>query len=140
MADPVLPPSRFGTGYTVGNAPAASPSRPPAAVGAAVGRRPDDPSRAYPGSSQPISADGYGAIDTAPPANRLAGVSFVLALLLGPVVAPMTVPMAMVASRQISRSGQGGAGLATAALAISVIYLAFGLTIVGLYIALGPSG
>jgi hypothetical protein len=64
--------------------------------------------------------------------SRLAVASFVLALLLGPFVVPATLPMAYVARRQINRTGQGGAGLAKAALLISYAYLAVGLTALAL--------
>ena len=59
--------------------------------------------------------------------NTLAVVSFVLVLLLGPFIVAVTLPMALIARVQINSRGQGGSGLVLATLALSVIYLAFGV-------------
>ncbi len=114
-----LPPSRFGAGFTVGGPPvsAANPAGPtianvsgPPGVGAAP-----DPSAAAPAPAGDM--------------NILAVLSFVSVLLLGPLIVAASIPMALVARTQISRRGQGGNGLVIATLALSVIYLAFGVVV-----------
>ncbi len=100
MADPSLPPSKFGAGFTVGAGFAPATRSAPASEGA----------------------------------NRLAVSAFVTVLVLGIFVAPITFPVSFVAERQIRRSGQKGAGLATAAKIISGIYLLMGLVVLGLWL------
>ncbi len=68
--------------------------------------------------------------------NRLAAASFVAALFLGLVIAPLTLPLSYVAQRQIRTSGESGASLARAATIISAVYLVIGLVVVGLYVHL----
>jgi peptidyl-prolyl cis-trans isomerase B (cyclophilin B) len=72
---------------------------------------PYPPSYVYP--STPY---GYYA---SPPTNTLAIVSFILAF----VVAPAGFVLAIVALRQIARSGEGGRGLAVAGLVVSAVVL-----------------
>lgn len=129
MADPVLPPSRFGAGYTVGppTATGAASAAPPAALGNPVAS-PADPAR-----------------DTSAPANAgmnlLAVVAFVLSLLWGPFLVVLTIPMALHARRQIARRHQGGGGLALAALALGAVYLVVGVVAVVLALCTqGPIG
>jgi hypothetical protein len=114
VADPVLPPSRFGAGYTVG-APAAAPAAtaPFAFAGPAI-------------------AGANSVVVPAARVNRLAVLALVAVLLLGPFVALLTIALSLTAGMQIKRSGQGGAGLAKAALAISCIYLVFGIVVTAL--------
>lgn len=108
MADSAVPPSKFGAGFTTGSATAP----PPAPV-----------------SPRPGSA----VLNQAAPLNKLAVGTFVAALFLGLVVAPFTLPLALVAQRQIQDSGESGAGLARAAVIISGVYLIFGVVVLGLY-------
>lgn len=129
MADPALPPSRFGAGYTVGPQPAtgAAPPGPPAALGN-PGASPADPAHE---TSAPANAG----------VNLLAVVAFVLSLLWGPFLVVLTIPMALHARRQIARRHQGGGGLALAALALAAIYLVVGLVVVVLALCTqGPIG
>ena len=58
--------------------------------------------------------------------NGAALVAFILTLLLGPFVALVTIPLAVMAHRQILRSGQAGAGLAKATLFVAAAYLLLG--------------
>lgn len=109
MGSPTLPPSRFGAGYSVG----APPSAPVAA----------SPSASPAGPSVRV--------------NPLAAAAFGAVLLLGPLVIWLTVPMALVARSQITTSGEAGSGLATAALALSSIYLALAM-VVGLLLLGAP--
>jgi hypothetical protein len=104
VGNPVLPPSRFGAGYTAGP--------PTTQAGAAPAK--------------------YGATPSAPIArtNSLAVASFVLTLLFGPFLVPATVPMALVARAQNKHSGEGGTALANAALVVSAIYALLGAGVV----------
>jgi hypothetical protein len=123
VGDPVLPPSRFGAGYTVGAPASTGPAPAPLVQSAAV---------SHPGAV--YSHDGHSAAGV----NALAVVAFVLVLLFGPFVVALTIPMAFVARSQISRSGQSGAGLAKAALALSAIYLAVGAVVLILALVVRP--
>jgi hypothetical protein len=67
----------------------------------------------------------------------MALVSFVLVLLLGPLAAAVTLPMSLAARSQIARAGRGGAGLATAALALSCMYLVAGAVVAALAVITG---
>lgn len=107
-----LPPSRFGAGYTVGGQPAS----------VSIPAGPTSPTVASATVTHAGPAPGAGM-------NALAVVSFVLVLLLGPFIAAVTVPMALVARMQINRRDQSGSGLVLATLALSVIYLAFGVVV-----------
>jgi hypothetical protein len=64
----------------------------------------------------------------------LAVTAFVLVLLFGPFVAPLTLPMSYVADRRIGQSGESGAGLAKAATLISYGYLVLGVVVLVLYL------
>jgi hypothetical protein len=115
-----LPPSRFGAGFTVGGQTASRAS--PAA-------------QTFPGAGGPLAphvgdpvASG-GALTSANGMNTLAVLSFVSVLLLGPLVVAVSIPMAVIARVQINRRGQSGGGLVIATLALSVIYLAFGVVV-----------
>jgi len=129
MADSALPPSRFGAGYTVG-APAQSPA-PPAAL---------PPSASLSGPSAGAPMAGAGTAAPAADVNSLAAASFVLVLLFGPFVVPLTVPLSLRARSQIVRSGEGGAGLVTATLALSCIYLAAAVVVGVLVLVAAPAG
>jgi hypothetical protein len=114
-----LPPSRFGAGFTVGGQPA-SAARPAA--------------HTSPGRVSPVAPVRNSASSGAAPApvagmNMLAVVSFVLVLLLGPFIVPVSIPMALIARVQINRCDQSGSGLVLATLVLSVIYLAFGVVV-----------
>jgi hypothetical protein len=123
MADSPLPPSRFGAGYTVGAAP---PSQPPV------------PGSAVSASSAPPQVSDGGAVGVAVAEfNSLAAAAFLLVLLLGPFVAPVTMPLGLLARRQISQTPQSGGGLATATVAISCAYLAVGVVLVALALVTG---
>jgi hypothetical protein len=64
--------------------------------------------------------------------NPLAVTSFVIALFVG-VLAPVTVVTGLVARAQIRRSGAAGAGLATASVMISAVYLVAGVVVAALH-------
>lgn len=64
--------------------------------------------------------------------NRLAVAAFTIAMFFG-FLAPVTCAMGLAARAQIRSSGQAGAGLARAAVVISVVYLTIGLVVAGLY-------
>ncbi len=112
-----LPPSRFGAGFTVGG--------PPAGAASAVAHT--TPAAGSPSAAVP--RDGRGTLTPANELNGLALLSFVSVLLLGPLVVVASIPLALIARTQIARRGQSGAGLVIAALALSVIYLAFGVLV-----------
>lgn len=98
MGNPVLPPSRFGAGYT---------------AGAAMAQR---SSTTYPAPP--------GALNVR--TNPLAVTSFVVAVLFGPFLVPVSIPMALAGRSQCKRSGDSGAALANAALIVSAIYAVLG--------------
>jgi hypothetical protein len=128
MADSVLPPSRFGAGYTVGASTPGGSAQPGAPVSAPT-----------PGPAAAPTVDGAAALPSTG-AHPLAVASFLLVLLLGPFVVPLTVPLSLFARSQISRTGQGGAGLVKAALALSCIYLAAGVVVLVLALVVAPPG
>lgn len=104
MSNPVLPPSRFGAGYTTG---AQTPHAAP-----------------VPGApSAPVAQT-----------NPLAVASFALAVLFGPFLVPATIPMALVARSQSKSLGESGTGLASAALIVSAIYGVVGAVVLILYL------
>ncbi|KUI39021.1 DUF4190 domain-containing protein [Mycobacterium sp. GA-2829] len=111
MADPTLPPGKFGAGYVAGGAKGG-----PAAVFTAP------------------------TVSPAPPLNRLAVATFVTTLVFGLVAALFTLPLSYVAHRQIEASGESGSGLARAAMVISGLYLLIGFVVVGLYLYLPVQG
>ncbi|MGH3677199.1 MAG: hypothetical protein ACRDU5_15950, partial [Mycobacterium sp.] len=79
MGDSALPPSRFGAGFTVGGPTVA-------------------PSAARPTVIPP----GVSVVKT----NPLAVLAFVLVLLFGPFVVPLTIPLAFVARSRSAQAGQ----------------------------------
>lgn len=107
MPDRQLPPSRFAAGHTVGGVPA-HPLRGPSAA---------------PAPPRPVSPPSPFVATTGEPINRLAVVSFGLAVFLGPLVAPVTIPTGLAARRQCAGSGERGEGLAIAAVFIGSAYL-----------------
>lgn len=111
MADSMLPPGRFGAGYTAGGAARASA-----------------PTFAAPASPP------------TPPLNRLAVATFGITLVFGLAVALFTLPLSYLACRQIETTGQSGSGLARAAMAISGVYLVIGMVVIGLYFYLPHAG
>lgn len=118
MGDSLLPPSRFGAGYTAGGA---------GASGAAV---PTTTSSGMP------SAATYPDVTTRS-ANLMASVSFALAVFCGLFAVPLTIPLAIVARGQLKRRGGGTGGFADAALIVSLIYLAVGAVVLVLYVFTG---
>jgi hypothetical protein len=133
MADSMLPPSRFGAGYTVGAQSSASSAPPTASPSAPLS------------APTPGRAAGAPVLDgaAAPPGgnvNSLAAAAFALVLLLGPFVVPLTIPMSLFARSQISRTGEGGTGLVKAVLALSCIYLAAGVVVLTLALVVAPAG
>ncbi len=111
MADPTLPPGRFGAGYICGGATWAPAAR--------------------------LNAP---ALSPAPPLNRLAVATFVTTLVFGLPAALFTLPLSYIAHRQIETSGQSGSGLARAAMVISGVYVVIGVVVVGLYLYLPEPG
>ncbi|GAY17817.1 hypothetical protein [Mycobacterium sp. shizuoka-1] len=127
MPDSVLPPSRFGAGYTVG-------SPPPTALPATDGTQLRSQSPTGPAVSSPPAGPATNA-----PISSLALASFVLVLLMGPFIAPLTIPLSLIARRHITQSGSAGAGLAKAALAMSCIYLIAAAVVVVLLVVVRPA-
>ncbi|SBS75489.1 conserved exported hypothetical protein [uncultured Mycobacterium sp.] len=126
MPDSVLPPSRFGAGYTVG-------ATPPTA-GPPVTRAPAQP------TTGPVAAPPPAGVSSNAPISSLALTSFVLVLLMGPFIAPLTIPLSLVARRRIAQTGIGGIGLAKAALAMSCIYLVAAAVVAILILIVTPVG
>jgi hypothetical protein len=145
VADPVLPPSKFVAGYTVGAPPTAAPIATTATRLPSTGPLGTGGTARQHGSyqSSPMQA-GVHTVAAAPAGevNRLAVTSFAVALFFGWFAAPVTMPLAYVARNQIRRSGQGGAALAKAALVISFIYLTLAITVFILwsYVVSAPPG
>jgi hypothetical protein len=116
MPDTSLPPSRFGAGYTVRAAP--------------LPQQAGNPMGAVSSTAAPLLGPAGAAVVNAPPAastvkvDSWAAVSFILVLLFGPFVAPATLPMGLVARKRISGGTGGGRAFATAAVALSCVYLA----------------
>ncbi len=79
--------------------------------------------------SLPAAASG----PVAAPLDKLAAVTFIAALLLGPLATALTLPLSCVAIRRIGDSQKSGAWLARAALMISGVYLVLGVAVAGLY-------
>lgn len=124
MPNSSLPPSRFSAGYTAGTPPPPPPALlHPAAV-----------AQVSPAFAPPVDAPPTSVVVRI---NPLAAVSLVLVLFLGPFVAPATLPMGLVARSQISRSRRDGKGLATAAIALSCVYLAAAAVLLTLAITTG---
>ena len=117
MTDPRLPPSRFAAGHTVGG------TTPPTAAYRSLAAQP----LLHPAATPPPTQ----------PTNRLALLAFIVVVFLGPVGAPITVPMAVVAGRQCTRTGQRGAGIAQASVFIAGAYFALGAVVAILWLALG---
>ncbi|QEN11961.1 hypothetical protein ACRDU6_04095 [Mycolicibacterium sp. ELW1] len=63
-----------------------------------------------------------------------------LVLLMGPFIAPLTIPLSLIARRRIAQGGTAGFGLAKAALAMSCIYLAAAAVVVVLVLIVKPVG
>jgi hypothetical protein len=120
VPDSSLPPSRFSAGYTVGAQPA---SQQAARTTAAITPSPTPVAGPAAGAAAPVSAAKV---------DGLAVSSFVLVLLLGPFVAPVTMPMGFVARSRIARSGGAGQAFATAAVALSCVYFALGVVVIAL--------
>jgi hypothetical protein len=118
VADSLLPPSRFGAGYTAGG-PTPSGAQLPTA-----------------NASGTPSATTYPDV-TAQSSNLMASVSFALAVFCGLFAVPLTIPLAIVARGQIKRRGGGNGGFADAALIVSLIYLAIGAVVLVLYVFTG---
>lgn len=121
MTDPRLPPSRFAAGHTVGGQ--SVPSRP-------TPFHPPPQSHYVP----PVPSQSAAAPE---PTNRIAILSFALALALGPLAVFVAAPTAYAAQRQCRRTGERGAGLAKAASFISVAYLALAAVVAILRVLLG---
>jgi hypothetical protein len=120
MADPQLPPSRFGAGYVVGS-PATAPSATAPTVVA-----PANPTQPGGGPGAPMIASAG--------VNPLAVAAFGLIVLFGPFAIPLSLPLAYVARAQLTSSSQGGGGLAKAAIALNFVYVAVAATVVVLVV------
>lgn len=141
MADPVLPPSRFGAGYSAGRqAPTGQVAVGPQAAAMPGPYRRDPAQGANPGWS-PGDSTNTAAASAGAGVNVLAVVSFVLTLLWGPFLVLATIPMALRARTQIAQRHQSGGGLALSALVLGVIYLLLGMVVVALALCTqGPLG
>ena len=131
---PVLPPSRFGAGYTVGQ-PA-----PDIAYPAPTAYLP--PVTYQPPAQQPLSAPHYPDIPVQPtaPAYPMAPVQMVYAvpaqrtnsmaiaaLVSSLVLAPLGIIFGHIALSQIKHTGEDGKGLAIAGLVIGYLFTGFAL-------------
>lgn len=142
VAGPVLPPSRFSAGHTVGGPTPSAPTPPPPrnqwrTPYAAATDLPISGAFSAAVSSPSQSAAAAGQV------NPLARIAFVLVFAFGSLTAPATLPMALAARRQIQRNGQPGAGLANAAALVSIAYLTLGLVVGALWFYVNypaPSG
>ncbi|WP_142386891.1 hypothetical protein [Mycobacterium hubeiense] len=105
MPDSALPPSKFGAGYTAAGAASVQPAVTAAPAPLEIAR-----------------------------VNVLAVVSFVGALFLGPIAAPVTLPLAYFARARIPHTGECGGRLANAAIIISIGYLMIGVVVAALYV------
>jgi len=121
VADGQLRPSRFAAGHTVGEAATRPVPGPPAP----------------PGPSIPPIAPPPAVVSNGLPTNRLAIAAFVLVVALGPIGAPVAVPIALGARRQCAVSGRRGAGLAKVAIFIGVAYVALATVVFILRLLLG---
>lgn len=106
MSHPVLPPSRFGAGYTTG-------AQTPQAASAGP---------TYSATSAMTSAPAIRI-------NPTAVAAFVLAVLFGPFLIVVTIPMALSARSQCRKFGDSGTALANAALIVSAIYAVLGAVV-----------
>lgn len=125
---PLLPPSRFGAGYSVGG-PDAHPSPPPQAFAAP---EPPPPAPVYPPAAQyptpPVQYPGAAQYPVVVPVayvptqgtNGLAIAAFVCPLVFC-VLFPLGIIFGHIALSQIARTGEGGKGLAIAGLVISYV-------------------
>lgn len=123
-SEPVLPPSRFGAGFSVGG-PEPQPGYPPQAFAAS---EPPPPQIQYPASQQYPAPPQYPVVVPvaympAPKTNGLAIAAFVCPLVLC-VLFPLGIIFGHIALSQIARTGEGGRGLAIAGLVISYVLAA----------------
>lgn len=130
---PVLPPSRFGAGFSVGG-PEDQPSPPPKAFAAP---EPPPPGPTYPAPMAPMqypatpqypAAAQYPAVMPvayvqAQRTNGLAIAAFICPMVFC-VLFPLGIIFGHIALSQIARTGEGGRGLAIAGLVISYVLLA----------------
>ncbi|MGV0715512.1 DUF4190 domain-containing protein [Mycolicibacterium sp. XJ662] len=132
---PVLPPSRFGAGFSVGG-PESQPTYPPPAFAAP---EPPPPSPAYPPPpaapmQYPVACTPYPVLMPVAyvPVQRTNGLA--IAALVCPLVTCVLFPLGIIfghiALSQIARTGEGGRGLAIAGLVISYVLAA----IVGVFL------
>ena len=125
---PVLPPSRFGAGYSVGG-PEAQPAYQYPAFAAPEPPAPEPPPPIYPATMPPVAAPfpaaAYPVVVPVAyvPAQRTNGMAiaaFVCPLVLC-VLFPLGIIFGHIALSQIARTGEGGKGLAIAGLVISYL-------------------
>lgn len=119
-SEPVLPPSRFGAGFSVGGPePQPQPSYPPQAFAAP---EPPPPPIQYP-APPPYPVVVPMAYMPVPKTNGLAIAAFVCPLVFC-VLFPLGIIFGHIALSQIARTGEGGRGLAIAGLVISYVLAA----------------
>ena len=135
---PVLPPSRFGAGYSVGG-PEAQPSYQYPAFAAPEPPAPEPPPPFYPAAIPPPPLVQYPAAVPYPvvmpvtyvQARRTNGMA--IAALVCPLVFCVLFPLGIIfghiALSQIARTGDDGKGLAIAGLVISYLTAAFVLLV-----------
>lgn len=124
-----------------------SPQDPFAAPGDGAGGQPPGQGGQQwgqqPGQQQPHQSWGpagygqpaYGQPDQTAGTNGLAIAALVCAFLCS----PLGIILGFVARRQISRTGQGGAGLALAAILIACVSIALGVILLAAGYAISPS-
>ncbi|MGY1724774.1 DUF4190 domain-containing protein [Blastococcus sp. SYSU DS0533] len=90
-----------------------------------------------PGYGQPYGPPGYGPPQaySPPPWARPTNTLAVLSLVMAFVFAPAGLVLGVVARRQISRTGEDGAGLALAGIIVGGLVTGFFVLIIALWIA-----
>jgi hypothetical protein len=76
----------------------------------------------------------YGAAPQAPAPARRTNVMAILGLVFAFVFAPLGIVFAIIGRKQIARTGEGGRGLATAGLILSIVFVVVWIaTLVGIF-------
>lgn len=149
--EPVVRPSKFGAGYTVGGPPA--PQVPPAPVPVlptpVVSEMPSiavsDSGKTGAHSAEQVAERPAAvaiaerpAVVSAPAAGRnvLATAALVLVVLFGAFSSPITLVMAHVARARIKKTGERGAGVALAALVLSYVFMFVGMVVLAVDLAI----
>jgi hypothetical protein len=131
MTDPTIPPQSEPVEPTPVEPTVVQPTpgEPTPQAAAPAYTAPPAP-QAYP--TAPSSYPAYGQVSTAPRTNVLAIVAFILAFFIS--IAGVIV--GFIALSQIKRTGEGGRGLALAAVILGFVFLALGIIFVIFWVVL----